>query len=97
MNVTLALAEPTQQTELKLTLQVDATLTDALAAAVEQADMWQVDVKQAIAAAAAFGVWGKVRPPNHPLREGDRVEIYRALRADPKDARRRKASDNKAG
>ena len=38
------------------------------------------------------GVWGKVRNRDYPLREGDRVEIYRALKADPKDARRSRAS-----
>lgn len=34
------------------------------------------------------GVWGRVREPQTPLRDLDRVEIYRALRVDPKEARR---------
>ncbi len=34
------------------------------------------------------GVWGQLRPLDHVLRDGDRVEIYRALLIDPKDARR---------
>lgn len=34
------------------------------------------------------GVWGKRQPLDHPLREGDRVEVHRALRVDPKVARR---------
>ena len=34
------------------------------------------------------GIFGKVRPLDHPLQEGDRVEIYRALLKDPRDARR---------
>lgn len=34
------------------------------------------------------GVFGKVRSRNTPLRDGDRVEIYRPLRAEPKAARR---------
>ena len=37
---------------------------------------------------AAIGVWGKIRPPHYVLREGDRIELYRALQADPKQARR---------
>jgi putative ubiquitin-RnfH superfamily antitoxin RatB of RatAB toxin-antitoxin module len=40
---------------------------------------------------AAVGVWGKVRPLDFALRDGDRVELYRPLQADPKDARRDKA------
>lgn len=38
-----------------------------------------------------FGVFGKVVKPDFPLRDGDRVEIYRALALDPKEARRRRA------
>ena len=34
------------------------------------------------------GVWGRKTPLNHVLREADRVEIYRPLRVDPKEARR---------
>jgi putative ubiquitin-RnfH superfamily antitoxin RatB of RatAB toxin-antitoxin module len=41
--------------------------------------------------AAAIGVWGKVRAPHYVLREGDRIELYRALSADPKQARRMRA------
>ena len=36
------------------------------------------------------GVFGKVVALNTPLRDGDRVEIYRRLEADPKEARRRR-------
>lgn len=38
-----------------------------------------------------FGVFGQRLPPIHALRDGDRVEIYRPLQADPMDARRRRA------
>lgn len=35
-----------------------------------------------------IGVWGRVRPLSTPLRERDRIEVYRPLTADPKEARR---------
>jgi hypothetical protein len=35
-----------------------------------------------------LGVWGRVQPPDTALREGDRVELYRPLSVDPKEARR---------
>lgn len=38
-----------------------------------------------------IGVFGKVVPLDTPLRDGDRVEIYRPLLADPKQARRERA------
>jgi putative ubiquitin-RnfH superfamily antitoxin RatB of RatAB toxin-antitoxin module len=34
------------------------------------------------------GVWGRTCPPSHLLQDGDRLEIYRPLRVDPKVARR---------
>lgn len=38
-----------------------------------------------------IGIFGKVVKPDCVLKPGDRVEIYRPLIADPKDARRRRA------
>ena len=42
-------------------------------------------------ATAPVGLYGKKRPMGTVLREHDRIEIYRPLVADPKDARRRRA------
>jgi putative ubiquitin-RnfH superfamily antitoxin RatB of RatAB toxin-antitoxin module len=42
-------------------------------------------------ASGDFGVFGKVVPPATVLRDGDRVEIYRPLIANPKQARRVRA------
>ena len=38
------------------------------------------------------GIWGRPCPRNTLLRPGDRVELYRPLAMDPKDARRLRAS-----
>ncbi len=35
-----------------------------------------------------FGIWGRKTTLQHVLRDGDRLEIYRPLRVDPKVARR---------
>lgn len=35
-----------------------------------------------------IGIWGRVRPLDTPLRERDRIEAYRPLTVDPKEARR---------
>lgn len=34
------------------------------------------------------GIWGRVQPPQALLRDLDRVELYRPLQIDPKQARR---------
>ena len=36
----------------------------------------------------AMGVWGKLRSLDDTLRDADRVELYRPLQVDPKEARR---------
>ena len=41
--------------------------------------------------AAGLGIWSRPGEPGTPLRDGDRVEIYRALQADPKAMRRSRA------
>jgi uncharacterized protein len=38
--------------------------------------------------ALSLGVWGRRVASAHVLREGDRLEVYRSLRVDPKVARR---------
>lgn len=40
--------------------------------------------------ALRVGVWGRVRPLDTALRERDRVEVYRPLTVDPKEARRQR-------
>ncbi len=62
----------------RLQLAEGATLHDALTASALPSSLW----------AGAVGVWGKVRPLETPLRDLDRIEIYRALQVDPKEARR---------
>lgn len=41
------------------------------------------------------GIFGVICPLDYVLKAGDRLEIYRALRHDPKDARRQRALNQK--
>ncbi len=38
-----------------------------------------------------IGIFGELVTPQTPLQAGDRVEVYRPLQVDPKEARRRRA------
>jgi putative ubiquitin-RnfH superfamily antitoxin RatB of RatAB toxin-antitoxin module len=38
--------------------------------------------------AVQLGIWGRLQPAQTLLRDLDRVELYRPLRVDPKEARR---------
>lgn len=47
--------------------------------------------------ASKMGIFGKaVKPANHVLKAGERVEIYRPLIIDPKESRKERAAKAKA-
>ena len=86
IDVEVAYAEPERQFLRRLTLAADATIADAIAASELEAELG-ID-----ASSLAAGVWSKPKPRDTPLADGDRVELYRPLLADPKEARRRRAT-----
>ena len=71
-------AWPGRIERVRLELEEGATVRTALAAAGRPA-------------ACTVGIHGRRADLETRLAEGDRVEIYRALSADPKEARRRRA------
>ena len=71
--------------ESELRLPAGATLMDAIRASGVLERHAGLDIAQ-----AKLGIWGRVQLPDTPLRERDRVEIYRPLRVDPKEARRQR-------
>ncbi|GAA3990953.1 hypothetical protein GCM10022279_12620 [Comamonas faecalis] len=72
--------EPGRVRELALQLPPGATVAQALAAA---------GLQQACADGALHcGIWGRAVALDAPLQRGDRVEVVRDLRVDPKVARR---------
>jgi uncharacterized protein len=82
-----------QQTDLRL--PPGSTVADALAASGFGFES-QPPASAPAAAGLRVGVWGKAREPGHLLREGDRVEVYRSLLVDPKEARRLRYAQHKA-
>ena len=90
IQVSVAWAGAHWRGEIALRLPTGATIEQAIIASKIAANMPHGEL-----AAAVCGVWGKVRSRQHVLRDGDRVELYRPLQADPKDARRAKVSAGK--
>ena len=74
---------PRQVIERVLDLPEGATAREALAASALLNDCPELG-----AAPLDVGVWGRACGPGQVLEEGDRLEIYRPLRVDPKVARR---------
>lgn len=73
---------------LVIALRVPAgtTLREAIARSGLLAQCPEIDL-----ARCGVGVFGHARGLDEPVAEGDRVEIYRPLRQDPKELRRRRA------
>ena len=86
MRVTLAVALAARQEVIELELAPGATVGDAIAAAQLARRFPGVDF-----ASMRAGIWSREARDSARLREGDRVELYRDLKADPKDMRRRRA------
>ncbi len=78
-------AAPHQAREWLLDLPEGSRAADALAASGVLNDYPEL---QALGADLQLGVWGRACDVNQVLQDQDRVEIYRALRVDPKVARR---------
>ncbi|WP_394781977.1 RnfH family protein [Undibacterium sp.] len=77
---------------LDVRVAVDARLSEAVAASGILLLHPEIDM-----GISKFGVYGKLKLADAPLHDGDRVEIYRPLIADPKDSRRRRAQKQKEG
>jgi uncharacterized protein len=80
IHVEIIRAWPRRHESRALTLPVGATVAQALAAAAFEGD-----------APAGLAVFGEAVAPERVLVDGDRVEVLRPLRIDPKEARRRRA------
>jgi len=85
LRVEVVLALPRAAQRVLLQLPAGSTVGEAVARSGLLADDW------AGFRDLGFGVFGERREPASPLRDGDRVEIYRPLTADPKLARRQRA------
>ena len=83
--VEVAYAEPARQFLRRIALPDGATIADAIAASGLEAELG-IDASR-----FATGIWSKSAPRDARLADGDRVELYRPLTADPKEARRRRA------
>jgi len=78
LRVEVVRAQPEHLTSIGLELAPGATVRAALLAAGLPLDQ-------------PVGIYGRRVTLDHRLADGDRVELYRPLRADPKEARRRRA------
>lgn len=87
LTVEVVYALPGGEDAVTLSVPRGATLLEAIAASGLLERHAEIDL-----ARQKIGVYGKVRAGDAAARDGDRIEIYRGLALDPKEARRRRAA-----
>ena len=83
ISIEVACATPEKQLIIKLEVPPGTGARAAVELSAIQEQFPQLDVRQ-----SAIGIFGEVVNDDHPLKQDDRVEIYRPLINDPRDARR---------
>ncbi len=87
ITVEVAYALPHKQALLKVELPAGTTALEAAQQSGITGKFEGLDLEN-----ATLGVFGQVVAPGHKLRDGDRVEVYRPLIADPKEVRKARAA-----
>lgn len=90
MRIEVAYAKPDEQVIIPLEVEGELTVAEAIRRSGILERFPEIDLEQ-----NKVGVFGKLTRLEDTLREGDRVEIYRRLIADPKQARRQRAGKEK--
>jgi len=84
IRVGVVYADPQRQIVREIEVEADATVNDAIQASGLLRDFPEFRP-------AGVGIFGRRVAPDAGLRDGDRIELYRPLLIDPKEARRRRA------
>jgi putative ubiquitin-RnfH superfamily antitoxin RatB of RatAB toxin-antitoxin module len=90
IRVEVAYADPERQFLRAIEVPLGSTVADALqiSGVVEALALDMSDLK--------CGIWSKSVAAETALTDGDRVELYRPLKIDPKEARRKRANAKRA-
>ena len=91
MKIEVLYALTAKQYQVVLELPEGATIAQAIEclAQMPECSDWEID-------GSGVGVFGQARSLETSLAAGDRLEIYRPLLIDPKNARRRRAESQRA-
>ncbi len=82
---------PGQQFVVRVDVSEGATVRDA----IERSGLLTAHPEMDLGGVNKVGIWNKLAKLDAVVRDGDRVEIYRPLIADPKEVRRRRAEEGK--
>ena len=91
ISVELVYIKPAQQTIMKLEVPSGSIIETVIKQSGLLKQNPEIDLS-----VNKVGIFSKVAELNHALNNGDRIEVYRSLQADPKEARRQRAKTNKS-
>ncbi|MBT8084125.1 MAG: RnfH family protein [Woeseia sp.] len=91
LNVEVVYAALDKQYLVRANVAAGSTVADALVASRLVEEVPKLDL-----ANAEVGIWGRLVDRSAPLQDGDRVEVYRPLQIDPREARRQLAAHGRA-
>jgi uncharacterized protein len=98
MRCLVAYATRERQYLWSVELPAPASIAEALAAARRIAEHESAGLEPSLWEAAPVGVFGEPRTREALIAEGDRIELYRPLRADPRARRRERVQrERRAG
>lgn len=86
IDVELVLATAERQVLRAMQVASGSTAADVIAQSGIQTEFPEMRVEE-----LEIGVWGKLVAGDHVVQGGDRIELYRALCIDPREARRQLA------
>lgn len=84
--VEVAYATPRRQEVVEIPVHPGTTIEQAIRDSGMLERFPEIDLSQ-----HRVGIFGELASPQDLVRDGDRIEIYRPLLADPKEVRRRRA------
>lgn len=88
LHVEVAFALPLEQDVTSVECPPGTTVREAIGLAGVLARHTPIDLSR-------VGIWGRRCGLDDPVRDGDRIELYRPVTADPKEVRRRRAADRR--
>jgi putative ubiquitin-RnfH superfamily antitoxin RatB of RatAB toxin-antitoxin module len=90
IRIEVAYATPEKQAILTLFVPPGTTVAGGIGLSAIRDEFPDLEIDS-----GRVGIFSRKVPMDHVLRDGDRIEIYRPLIADPKEVRRRKAEQEK--
>lgn len=90
ISLEVVFARPDSQTILEIVVEKGATVKQAVEASGIMQRYPEIDLDK-----NAVGIWNRTCKLTDEPRDGDRIEVYRPLIADPKEARRLRAEKAK--